>query len=123
MQIAEQVPAETSSATAHGSSWVQSDVTGQAPGEPDAMAMSQVLPGSTIPFPHVGEQSESVAAVAPAGQQPSFGATTVITSCAQAAVQSAPLGVSRVQATPSLQSAGGHAPGSPVAMAVSQVSP
>jgi hypothetical protein len=36
-------------------------------------AGSQVSPGSTMPLPQVGEQSESVLAVHPAGQQPSPG--------------------------------------------------
>src|ERR1700690_1497114 len=123
MQIAEHVPAETNRATAHESSFVQSEVPGQAPAAPAAMPVSQVSPGSTFPSPQVGEQSESVAWVAPAGQQPSFGLTTVISSCAQTAVQSAPLRVSRVQATPSSQLAGGQEPGSAGGVAGRQVSP
>src|SRR4029077_1708827 len=101
MQIAEQVPAETSSSSAQGSPLLQS--VGQAPGEPTAMAMSQISLGSTTPLPHVGEQSGSSALVAPAGQQSSPAAAAVISSCAQAAVQPLPVATSRVQATPSLQ--------------------
>src|SRR5450432_2152838 len=127
MQIAEHVPAEISTATAQGSSLVQSDGPGQAPGAPGAMPRSQSSPGSTVPSPQVGEQSRSVERVAPAGQHPSyafaFGVGTVISSWAQTRVQSDPFDVSCVHATPSSQSAGGQAPGSARAMAVSQVSP
>src|ERR1022692_2883721 len=124
MQIAEQVPAEINMATAQGASFVQSAATGQAPGAPAAMPRSQTSPGSTVPLPQVGEQSGSMELLAPAGQQPSLGTGALIsTGRAQAAVQSAPFGRSWVQATPSLQSAGGQAPGSPAAMAVSHSSP
>ena len=47
-----------------------SQLVGQAPG-PDAIPLSQVSPDSTTPLPQLGEQSESVFALHPAGQQPS----------------------------------------------------
>src|SRR5215469_4946826 len=69
-QTAEQVFAEMKRATTHGSVETQSAADGQAPGWPGAMPVSQVSPGSTTPSPQVGEQSLSMAGVAPAGQQP-----------------------------------------------------
>src|SRR5665213_2510835 len=90
------------------------------------MAVSQVSPGSTIPLPQVVGQSKSVAAVAPAGQQPSLLETLALVSTVwvQVALQSvAELCTSAVHPTPSSQSAGGQAPGSPAAMAVSHCSP
>ena len=122
MQIAEQVPADTSRLFAHASPFRQSDWVGQAPGEPAAISVSQVSPGSTIPLPQRAEQSGSWALVVFLGQQPSPAVVSTISSCAHVAVQSLPLGTSRVQATPSEQSEGGQAPGSPRGMAVSQVS-
>jgi len=44
----------------------------QAPGAPAAIATSQVSFGWTTPSPQVDEQSGSVAAVQPPGQQPSL---------------------------------------------------
>ena len=122
-QIAEQVRAEMSCATTQAFPAVQSNREGQAPAVPGGSPRSQVSPGSTTPFPQVGEQSGSVVAVAPVGQQPSETlAAIVISVCEQAAVQPLPLRVSLVQARPSSQLAGGQAPGRPGAIAMSQVS-
>ena len=56
-------------------------------------AGSQVSPPSTTPLPQVGEQSESVFALHPAGQQPSPEIQVVILAWLQATLQLAPLPV------------------------------
>jgi len=48
---------------------------------------SQVSPFSTTPLPQVGEQSESVLAVHPAGQQPSPATQVVMEVWLQATLQ------------------------------------
>jgi hypothetical protein len=55
---------------------------GQAPAAPLAIAMSQVswAAVSTTPLPHVAEQSGSVVAVQPDGQQPSETAAHAVTT-------------------------------------------
>jgi len=87
-------------------------VVGQVPGG------SQVSPGSITPLPHVVEQSPSLFALQPAGQQPSPLSQLTIAACVQARLQFAalPVAVSRVHALPSLHDAG-QVPGG------SQVSP
>jgi hypothetical protein len=79
-------------------------------------AGSHVSPGSRTPLPQLGEQSKSVFALQPAGQQPSPEAHVVTTVCPHAALQFAALPVvwSIVQALPSLQSAEHEAAGSHV---------
>ena len=69
---------------------------------------SQVSPFSTTPLPHEGEQSESVLALHPAGQQPSPEAQVVMAVWLQATLQLALLPVMRsmVQALPSSQEVG-----------------
>src|SRR5438105_32456 len=122
MQTAEQVPAAISCALTQAAPAVQSPALGQAPGEPGAMAVSQVSKGSTVPLPHVEGQSSScigdpAAAVAPLGQQLSRGPPTVtISLCTQETVQSLPLRKSLVHATWSSQDCG-QAPGLPAAIA------
>jgi hypothetical protein len=54
---------------------------------------SQVSPFSTTPLPQVGEQSESVFAVHPAGQQPSPATQVVMAVWLQATLQLALLPV------------------------------
>jgi len=56
-------------------------------------AGSQVSPGSTTSLPQVGEQSESVTALHPAGQQPSCEAQAVMAVWLQATLQLALLPV------------------------------
>src|SRR5262245_45850063 len=56
---AEQVPADISVPIAQAVPDVQSDALGQAPAMPRVIAVSQVSPGSTTPFLHVGAQSVS----------------------------------------------------------------
>jgi hypothetical protein len=56
-------------------------------------AGSQVSPFSTTPLPQLGEQSESVLAVHPAGQQPSPETQTVTLVWLQATLQLALLPV------------------------------
>jgi hypothetical protein len=56
-------------------------------------AGSQVSPGSTTPLPQVGEQSESVFAVHPAGQQPSPATQVVMEVWLQVTLQLALLPV------------------------------
>jgi hypothetical protein len=48
---------------------------------------SQVSPGSTTPLPQVGEQSESLLALHPAGQQPSPETQAVMAVWLQATLQ------------------------------------
>jgi hypothetical protein len=64
------VPAESSRSVVQG--LPSSQVVGQAPGLPAAIAMSQVSSLATFPSPQLAEQSGSLAAVQPAGQQPSL---------------------------------------------------
>src|SRR6185437_332697 len=126
MQIAWQVPVETSSVKTQESETEQAPGVGQAPGWPAGIPVSQVSPDWITPSPQVGEQSGSVAKVAPGGQQPSLGVpgvTRVMATCLQTSVQPLPWATSVVQATPSSQLAGGQAPGLPGATAVSQLSP
>jgi hypothetical protein len=92
---------------------------GHAP-VPVAIAVSQVSPVSTMLLPHITEQSESVADVAPVGQQPSPGAAAVMLPCTQCVSQLVPATVSVVHAMPSSQLVG-HAP-VPVVIAVSHIS-
>ena len=54
---------------------------------------SQVSPFSTTPLPHAGEQSESVLALHPAGQQPSPPTQVVMAVWLQATLQLALLPV------------------------------
>src|SRR5438874_1048878 len=49
-QMAEQVSADNSCATAQGPSALHASLVGHAPGVPAAMAVSQVSPGSTRPL-------------------------------------------------------------------------
>jgi hypothetical protein len=56
-------------------------------------AGSQVSPGSTTPLPQVGEQSESLLALHPAGQQPSLPTQVVMEVWLQATLQLALLPV------------------------------
>ena len=56
-------------------------------------AGSQVSPGSTTPLPQLGEQSVSVLALHPAGQQPSPDTHVVIAVWLQVALQLALLPV------------------------------
>jgi hypothetical protein len=89
---------------------------------PLAMPVSQTSPLVTTPSPHEAEQSESVATVAPGGQQPSPAAGVVMGVFVQAAVHvPPPMSASLVHAAPSLQLVG-QLP-APLAMPVSQVSP
>ncbi len=69
---------------------------------------SQVSPGSLTPLPQVGEQSESLFALHPAGQQPSPPTQVVMAEWLQATLQLAllPVILSMVQALPSSQEAG-----------------
>src|SRR5215831_17703928 len=86
---------------------------------------SQVSPAPTCPSPQrAGPQSLSVVAEQPAGQQPSPERQAVIGWWKQARVQvsSEPAAKSRVHASASSQLRG-HAPGAPVVIARSQVSP
>jgi hypothetical protein len=69
-QVAEQVPADSSRSSVQGSPSAQPD--GQAPTIPAGIAMSQASPGCTTPSPQLAEQSGSLAAVHPDGQQPSL---------------------------------------------------
>ena len=57
------------------------------------VAGSQVSPFSTTPLPQLGEQSESVLAVQPAGQQPSPATQAVMAVWLQATLQLALLPV------------------------------
>jgi hypothetical protein len=64
---------------------VQSLPSLQVVGQVDAG--SQVSPGSTTPLPQLGEQSESVFALHPAGQQPSPATQVVMVVKLQATLQ------------------------------------
>jgi hypothetical protein len=77
---------------------------------------SQVSPASIVPLPHVVEQSESVAGLHPAGQQPSPALQDVIGAWLQRALQlrALPWRVSSVQAFESSQAAGQDSGGSQV---------
>jgi hypothetical protein len=70
--------------------------------------LSQVSPGSTTPFPHDGEQSESETELHPPAQHPSPFAHTLITWCAHTTLQllALPVIVSIVQGLPSPQEVG-----------------
>src|SRR5262249_31343952 len=96
-------------------------VTGQAPGIPGGMPVSQRSEPSTTPLPHTGLQSMSVLKLQPEGQQPSLvKLQRVIALCAHWAVQVCALPTRRsvVHALPSLHCARvGHDDGG------SQVSP
>ena len=70
---------------------VQSFPSLQEVGQDDAG--SQVSPGSTTALPQVGEQSESVLALHPAGQQPSPATQVVMEVWPQVALQLALLPV------------------------------
>jgi hypothetical protein len=94
---------------------------GQLP-TPLAMPVSQTSPLVRTPSPHEAEQSESVATVAPGGQQPSPAAGAVMGVLVHAAAHvPPPVSASAVHATPSLQLVG-QLP-APLAMPVSQASP
>jgi hypothetical protein len=69
-QLAAQVPPESSRSVVQG--LPSSQAVGQAPGLPAGIATSQLSSIWTLPSPQVAEQSGSVAAVHPAGQQPSL---------------------------------------------------
>jgi hypothetical protein len=77
---------------------------------------SQVSPGSTTVLPHRAEQSESVTALQPVGQQPSPPMQVLMVVWLQATLQLAALPVSwsMVQALPSLQLFGQEKDGSQV---------
>jgi hypothetical protein len=77
---------------------------------------SQVSPSSTTPLPQIGEQSGSLLALHPAGQQPSPDMQVAIVLLLQTTLQLAalPVKASVVQAFPSLQLAGQDAGGSQV---------
>jgi hypothetical protein len=85
---------------------VQALLSSQEEGQEDGG--SQVSPVSTAPLPHFGEQSESVLALHPAGQQPSPETQVLIVVWLQATLQLALLPVIRsmVQALLSLQEVG-----------------
>src|SRR5262249_32933094 len=82
LQCAWQGPADTSVASQHTLSDVHE--VGQAPA-PLVMPVSQSSPESTTPLPQLGEQSGSVALVAPVGQHPSAGPMAVMVVCVQCA--------------------------------------
>jgi hypothetical protein len=120
-QCAWHVPAEMSAVSKHTLSGVHE--VGQAPGIPSGIAMSQSSPLSIEPFPQPGEQSGSVAAVAPDGQHMSAGPMVVMMVCEHCAWHvPAPLKVSTVQGSPSSQLVG-QAPLEPALAAMSHVSP
>ena len=106
-----------SRSTVHGS-----PSSGQAVGQVDGG--SQVSPAWIRPSLQVAAQSASVAAVQPAGQQPSPLKQAVIAPWVQVRVHAAtePAATSTVQASPSLQLAG-QAPGNPAVIARSHASP
>ena len=79
-------------------------LVGQEPGLPAVMPVSQVSPGSTMPFPHTAGQSTSVLALQPVGQQPSLVNEQVAGTCVQRVWHAIPVTPSTVQASPSLQS-------------------
>jgi hypothetical protein len=104
-------------------SFVQgSPSSGQLVGQ--VLGGSQVSPAPIRPSGQWGLQSESVAVVHPAGQQPSSSRQAVIASCWQVRVQPAtePEARSTVQALASSQDRA-QAPGIPAVMARSHVSP
>jgi hypothetical protein len=121
-QAAEQVPPESNRSRVQGSR--SSQAFAQAPGAPAASATSQVSFGWTTPSPQVDEQSGSVAAVQPLGQQPSLAALQLEMGVStQVAEQSLLLPVSAVWRH--ADSEGGQLVGqAPLPMAIlSQVSP
>ena len=89
--------------------------SGQVVGQ--VLGGSQVSPAPMRPSPQLGLQSSSVAALQPAGQQPSLFRQAVIGSCQQARVQPAtdPAARSTVQASASSQVLA-QAPGWPAVM-------
>jgi len=84
---------------------------------------SQVSPAPMWPSPQVGSQSLSVAAVQPAGQQPSLSRQATTAKCVHPRVQSwiEPLAMSVVQASASSQ-VRAQAPGMPAVIARSHCS-
>lgn len=64
-----------------------SQVSAQAPGNPAVIARSHCSPASTTPSPQMGEQSGSLAAVQPGGQQESPPTQAVMGVTTQAALQ------------------------------------
>jgi hypothetical protein len=78
------VPSDSSRSAVQASLSLQAAApAGQLPGLPAAMALSQVSPLSSVPFPHraAAGQSGSVLEVQPGGQQPSdVGAHSTFTS-------------------------------------------
>jgi len=82
------VPALMSVSEVHGMPSLQA--VGQLPWFPAAIALSHSSFASTMPLPHVGEQSESVVELHAAGQQPSPAAHAAISVCAQTAWQVPP---------------------------------
>jgi hypothetical protein len=92
--------------TVHAS-W-SSHVAAQAPGLPAVMRRSQVSPMLMTPSPQMTWQSESVAAVHPAGQQLSAGAQLVMGSVTHSALQESALPRSSTSAQ---LPAGGHCVG------------
>src|SRR5581483_9449655 len=79
-------------------------MAGHAPGMPEAIAVSQVSLGCTVPSPQVAEQSPSLRPVQPAGQQPSLAVLHTVTSvCTQCAPQPVPAMLGVWQELPSLQ--------------------
>jgi hypothetical protein len=97
-----------------------SHVLGHAPA-PLAIPVSHVSGGSTVPFPHVGEQSPSLCVSHAEGQHPSPLAQSVMGPALQLTAHPDPTNWSFVHAIPSLQ-VRGHAPASPSGIAVSHAS-
>jgi hypothetical protein len=120
LQEAEQVPPLSSVSVVQG--FLSSQLVGQAPGWPAGMPVSQPSLSSSTPFPHEGEQSASLTALQPAGQQPSPPVHWETGAWLQEAEQVPPLiRVSVVQGFLSSQLVG-QAPGWPVGILVSQLS-
>ncbi len=118
-QCALQVPPSTTSSVVHASP--SSQLVGHTPA-PEVIAVSHISPGSRWPSPQLAAQSLSLPELAPGGQQPSPLTGVVIGTFVHRAVHASPIRVSVVHASPSSQLVG-HAPGWPLAIAVSQVSP
>src|SRR5258706_7202803 len=92
------VPPLTSASVVQAMLSLHVAIVGQSPA-PVVIAVSHVSGGVTTPSPQPSGQSESVALVAPAGQQPSPAIGVVMGVCAHAAVQAVPVMLSAVHAT------------------------
>src|SRR5262245_31003372 len=86
MQVREQ-PSGDPEAKSSVQALASSQERGQAPGKPAVIARSQLSLLPTTPSPQMPAQSESVAIVQPAGQQPSPFAQAVIGIATQWALQ------------------------------------